>query len=327
MIKQDYSYFRTKFERIAEEKHIPLRALFELTYKCNFNCVHCYIPRGGRNKELNTNKVFSILEQLRDLGCFHLGFTGGEIYLRKDISRILLRAKKMGFNLTILTNASLIDKKRADELKEIAPIKVDITLHSLNPAHFEDITRLKGSFKETMKAIDLLRERDITLGIKNCILRENIGDYKDVQEFADKIKASSRIGAKVFASEQNSCQPGLGDSGFLEEILPAKFKKRKVFMCAVGKTALTISPAGELKFCPQIDYPNIKIDKTGLRLAWGNLVDMVETIEQGADLKCSSCRLKGHCNWCPAETWAAYKDLNHCRVGIFDKEVSLSLKV
>ena len=312
MLQLTHARFNSKLQRCAEIKHIPLSVLFELTYKCNFNCAHCYIPREIKRRELNTKEVFSILEQLKDLGCLHFSFTGGEIYLRKDIAPVLWQAKRMGFNLTILTNASLIDKKQADELAKIAPLKVDITLHSLNPVHFENITRLRGSFKKVMKAIDLLHERNIPLGIKNCILRENMADFKEVEEFAEQIGASSRIGGKVFASGKNSCQPNADDLEFLAQNLPLKFKKRKAFMCATGKTAMTISPVARLKLCPHIDYPNIKIFPQGLKQAWFKLNSTVERIENEADLKCNICRLKGHCNWCPAESWTRYNNLTHC---------------
>lgn len=318
MIKQDYSDFRINFERRAEGKHIPLRALFELTYKCNFNCRHCYVPElAQKRKELDTQEVFSLLEELRDLGCFHLGFSGGEIFLRKDILNILQRAKKLGFNLTILTNSSLIDENIADQLRIIAPSKVDISVHSLKPEHFENITRVKGSFKKVFDAIKLLHERNISLGIKNCALSENKNDLKEVEAFADSIGALSRIGGGIFAKPGSPCLVAGEDRVPLAVKPSNKFKKRKVFMCAAGKTALTISPAGEIKLCPQIDYPKIMISKVGLKKTWHKLVGIVEDIEQNSGLKCYACRLKGDCSWCPAQSWADSKSLTLCEREIF----------
>lgn len=319
MIKEGYSYFRAKLERGAEEKHIPLRALFELTYKCNFNCVHCYIPQGVKKQELNTKEVFSMLEQLRDLGCFHLGFSGGEIFLRKDIFKILQKAKKLGFNLTLLTNSSLIDKNIADALCVIAPSKVDITVHSLNPKHFENITRVKGSFKKVFDAIELLHERKIILGIKNCALSQNKNDLEEVKEFANSLGALSRIGGMVLSKLDISCLPVDTDTEILATTPSSKFKKRRVFMCAAGKTALTISPAGEIKLCPQIDYPNIMVNKMNLKNGWHKLVGMVKKIEEEAGLKCYACRLKGNCSWCPAQGWAYSRSLTRCKREIFEE--------
>ena len=52
-----------------------------------------------------------MLEQLRDAGCFYLGLTGGEPFMRKDIMPIIERSCDLGFQTIIHTNGSLIAGK------------------------------------------------------------------------------------------------------------------------------------------------------------------------------------------------------------------------
>ncbi len=90
MIKElDYKEFVRGLSSVSLEQRLPLRAAFELTYRCNFQCLHCYLPPERRSlkagKELSGRQVFSILEQMRDIGVIFVGFTGGEVFLRKDI--------------------------------------------------------------------------------------------------------------------------------------------------------------------------------------------------------------------------------------------------
>ena len=40
---QDYKEFSKKINETARTKRIPLHAMLELTYRCNFRCIHCYI--------------------------------------------------------------------------------------------------------------------------------------------------------------------------------------------------------------------------------------------------------------------------------------------
>ena len=81
---------------ITEENNIPAWSMIELTYRCNLKCSHCYLPGGQSEKsgesgerELTTGEVKKVLDQLAEEGCLFLAFTGGEIFLRKDVFEIL----------------------------------------------------------------------------------------------------------------------------------------------------------------------------------------------------------------------------------------------
>ncbi|MDP3732051.1 MAG: hypothetical protein Q8R31_03340, partial [Candidatus Omnitrophota bacterium] len=70
---QSYTSFWQRIHQSAKTKAFPLRVMFELTYRCNFKCKHCYVPYSYRKKrELKTKEVFSILRQLKEMGCFYL---------------------------------------------------------------------------------------------------------------------------------------------------------------------------------------------------------------------------------------------------------------
>lgn len=330
-----YGTFREKLNQKAKEKKFPLRAMFELTYRCNFNCVHCYVPFKYRaqstehraEKILDTKQVFSILEQLRDLGCFYLGFTGGEVFLRKDIFKILWYAKRLGFNLIILTNGSLIDKNQADELKNISLNKIDITLHSMNKDNFENITQTKGSFDKVIRAIKLLQRRNIPLGLKNCLLKENKNDIEEVRSFSKRVGAIARLGASVVSRLDGSLEPiqHSGDSELAYQLrrLKPEFslepcfvkhsgQKRNVFSCGAGTETLTINPKGEIKICLEIDYPKFNIAKFGLKKAWQKLNKIIGLIEQDDNFKCNTCQLYRYCRWCPARSWTFNKTFATC---------------
>src|SRR5438876_11337824 len=89
-------------------KRVPVEAMIELSYGCNLRCVHCYNPTHQAKGELATRQITAILDQLAEVGCFHVGFTGGEIFTRGDVFEIFAHAKAKGFAVTILTNATLI---------------------------------------------------------------------------------------------------------------------------------------------------------------------------------------------------------------------------
>ncbi|PYU41972.1 MAG: heme d1 biosynthesis radical SAM protein NirJ, partial [Acidobacteria bacterium] len=70
------------------EKHRPLSVHFDLTYRCNERCVHCYLDHDNHG-ELTTAECLQVLDDLARSGALFLTFSGGEIFLRPDLYEIL----------------------------------------------------------------------------------------------------------------------------------------------------------------------------------------------------------------------------------------------
>lgn len=325
---QDYIDFTKRIYKASQEKRFPSHTMFELTYRCNFKCVHCYntdiYKKSTPLDELKTKEIFNILEQLRDIGCFYLGFTGGEIFLRHDLLDIIGYARQLGFAVILLTNGSFIDKEIADELRRLRPNKVEITVHAMNKRIFDKITRAPGSADKVFNAIDLLYKRGIPLGIKCCGMQENKDEVAKVSRFARKLNAVYRFSTELSPRQDCSksplkhslalheaymlrriCYPEMHDKYDMKRKLRkmAGFKKRnlnRVFNCSAGYTDLTISPFGELKTCIYVSYPKYKILNGSLSEGWDKVKSFVDNLKPPKSWACRSCDLIDYCSWCPA---------------------------
>jgi MoaA/NifB/PqqE/SkfB family radical SAM enzyme len=279
---QPYNNFWQRIHKSAKSKGFPLRVMFELTYRCNFYCKHCYVPQGYRKKgELKTKEVFSIMDQLADIGCFYLGFTGGEPFIREDMIDILWYAKKLGFEIIIYTNGSLINKERAAELVRLRPNKVDITIPAMTEDAFERISGLPGSRDRVFGAIDLLYKTGVNLGFKTCVLKENESEIKDIQDFAHSLVALHRLddmlSARLDGSEEPYRYRGENRLSIIDHRLSKetecqtpktehlKPNTNNLFKCGVGVSQAAITPFGELKMCLMINYPKYRILGVGDR--------------------------------------------------------------
>ncbi|OGW83552.1 MAG: hypothetical protein A2987_04085 [Omnitrophica bacterium RIFCSPLOWO2_01_FULL_45_10] len=323
---QKYRYFSEKMNNIAYKKRIPLHAMFELTYRCNFRCIHCYNTREEKlsyKKELRTHEVFNILGQLQEMGCIYLGFTGGEIFCREDMAEILWKAKKLGFQIIVLTNGSFIDEKIANELGRIRPNKIDITVNAMNEDRFEKITGTPGSYTKVFNAIRLLYEKKIPICVKTCGMQENKNEIIAINKFARTLNAAFRFDGKLTPRHDRlktplqhlispketyylhrQCYPEMFEkydhSG--KERKGAKLDRRNIkrlFNCAVGYYDLAVNPYGELKFCINIDYPRYKILEGSLEKGWENLKNIVDSLKPPDDWACKECDLVNYCAWCP----------------------------
>ncbi len=79
--------------------------------RCNLHCIGCYSYINNRNeqKELSTEQLLYILDDLKSLNLQNLVISGGEPFLRSDISEILKYAKKVCKipNIATITNGTL----------------------------------------------------------------------------------------------------------------------------------------------------------------------------------------------------------------------------
>lgn len=343
MKSKSYLNFWKRIHEHAKGRAFPLRVMFELTYRCNFRCRHCYVPFSYRKKpELKTGKVFSILDQLAEIGCFYLGFTGGEPFMRRDIMDILRYAKRKGFELIIYTNGSLIDREKAEELTQLKPNKVDITIPALAQNAFEKITQNRGSHKRVFRTIELLRQRHIPLGFKTCVLKENEDEIGDIQKFAQSLNAFHRLDDMLSRRLDGSGEPyryrGRKEVSEFESFRVREFRNREekiedydligikkeeanqknLFECGVGVSQAAITPQGEFKPCLMIDEPRYKIvvsrksQVASLKEGWKSLREFIASVKPDENYKCQNCRLKIFCKWCPAKSWLYKRNFTSC---------------
>ena len=259
-----YDDFWEKIHHQARENHLPLRVMFELTYRCNFNCRHCYVPRSWRRrKDLNTTGIFAIIRQLKDAGCFYLGFTGGEIFLRPDIWRILEFSERQGMQNILYTNGSLITEQAAKRLAGMGVNKVDITLPGISEKVFDGVTGVNGSCRSVFTAINFLRKHKVNLGFKTCLLKANQGEIKAIEHFCNSL----------------NCQYRLDDSPSprIDQLMIDRAKPTKTFKCGGGITQCAITPAGQVKLCPAVEWPKTKISRyKTFNQIWTKLPDMIK---------------------------------------------------
>ena len=179
-------YYQKIVKKTVDE-NIPFTVHFDLTYKCNLKCVHCYVTEEKEKKELSTEEVKSIIDQLREANTLYLTFSGGEIFTRKDFFEIASYAREKGFALRLLTNGTLITPKIADKIEKLNPISVRMSLYATDPAVHDAITRSKGSQRKTIKALMLLKERGVKVAINSVLMKENVGEFKRLKTFAQKM--------------------------------------------------------------------------------------------------------------------------------------------
>ena len=317
----------------ANRRRNPFSIMFELTYKCNFRCLHCYLSgTPEESRELNKNQIFSILDQLKDLQVYYIGFTGGEALLRKDIFDILDYANKCGFRFSLQTNGYLIDEKVADRLKEVNVDKIAITFNSITPQGFGRITRVKNSFKKVKGAIEILKRKDIQVKLKSTSMKLNSDEMIKISQYARSLNIPYEIDGEVLPS-RNGCNTLVNKYSLSikeaeeinKKVYPERFrnegekkqikserKKNRMFNCGAGIRTFSINPYGKMSFCLEIDYPRYDILSEGALKCWEKLKKEMDKLNNIENFVCKDCDLLKYCNWCPGRSYLETGSFNNC---------------
>ena len=111
------------------------------------------------------------------------------------------------------------DKKVVRRIKELDPMEVEISLHGARPETHEALTRIKGSFAKTVKALENLAEAGIKVNLKCPITRLNQDELFDVKALADRIGHRVTFDAVITPKDDGNKDPLAlrADDAFLEK--------------------------------------------------------------------------------------------------------------
>ena len=177
----------TKLMNKAFSEAIPLAAQFEITYRCNHLCTFCYNAPTGQ-KELTTPQIFEALRKIADFGVLYLTLTGGEAMCHRDFWAIADEARRLGMILRIYTNGYLMaDPAVVKKIKALNPMEVEVSLHGARPESHDALTKIKGSFAKTVKALENLVAEEVKVNLKCPITKLNQNELFEVKALAKRI--------------------------------------------------------------------------------------------------------------------------------------------
>jgi radical SAM protein with 4Fe4S-binding SPASM domain len=295
---------------------IPFTAHFELTYKCNLSCVHCYATNRKLENELTTAEVEDVLRQLAEMKCLFLALTGGEILLRTDILQILKTARQLGFALHLFTNGTLMTPGLADEVAKAEPLSVDMSLYSMTPGIHDAITTMRGSHEKTVKAISLCRERSLNVSVKTMLMKHNVSEYRAIREFVERIGAKLVVDFALAPADDGSRpmeKHGLSEDEIYEFIRENAEKTQDQPkplnlsdpLCGAGSNVICIGPGGDVFPCLAVRQSAGNVRRGTLRGIWdSSSLDKLRGMRYCSLNECRECELISYCSRCSGVAFA-----------------------
>lgn len=171
----------------GRKQALPI-VIWNLTRRCNLECVHCYSSSRERqySGELTTGQALKTLDGLAEAHCGTIVFSGGEPLYREDIHILARRAVELGLPLTLSTNGTLIDDKAADQLVESGFTYIGVSLDGMEETH-DRFRGMKGAFRQSVDGLMRIKERGVKVGVRFSLTRINIADLPRIFRFVEEM--------------------------------------------------------------------------------------------------------------------------------------------
>ena len=170
-MKQDNNILNDTFGRT----HTYLR--LSLTELCNLRCTYCMPAEGiqlsPRSHIMNFDEIYTIAKTFVKHGVTKIRLTGGEPLVRKDVAIVLKKLATLPVELSMTTNAVIIDKY-IDVLKDCNIKNLNVSLDSLQAEKFNTITR-RNNFKKVYNNLQLLIKEGFNVKV-NAVLIKGFND-------------------------------------------------------------------------------------------------------------------------------------------------------
>ncbi len=162
-----------------------------LTYACQCDCLHCGmgIYEKSREKELSTDDVLKIINQLSKIKVKGVYFFGGEPLLRKDLVELIGLAHKRGLRTFLETNGYLLTEKMVGDLKGAGLNLISVSIDSSEPAKHDHLRGLEGLFERAITGIKNCREKGLRCRLSTHATKENLknGDLKKIISLGEEL--------------------------------------------------------------------------------------------------------------------------------------------
>jgi radical SAM protein with 4Fe4S-binding SPASM domain len=182
----------------------PYVISWNLTYRCNLACEHCYLDAGPKplvgsenfadRSELGTEECFRVIDDIAGFApeCLTI-LTGGEPLLRRDILEIVRRAAERGLWVVVGTNGVRITENVAQRLAEAGARGLSLSLDALDPDRHDRFRMVRGAWQNTVEGAEILNRTGLPFIVQTTAGSHNLGELDAIADFAH-----DRLAAKVW---------------------------------------------------------------------------------------------------------------------------------
>ena len=177
------AYGRFIDEHLLARTEGPSHAQIGLTNVCPQHCTYCY-NRDRKGSPMETETILRVVRELKEMGVFWLGWTGGEPLLNEDIARIT-EAAAADCAVKLFTTGCTLTRQKAQDLKNAGLFSASVSLDHWQEALHDQNRGYPGAFRTALEAIRILQGvGGIHVGVSAVMSKDMLVERR-VEEFLD----------------------------------------------------------------------------------------------------------------------------------------------
>ncbi len=251
----------------------PYVLLAELTYGCPLHCPYCSNPLAcAPDAELALDEWRRVFAQAAQLGVLHVGLSGGEPLLRRDLPELISAARDAGLYTNLITSGLGLDLKRAQHLRDAGLDSIQISFQADDETLGDAIAGTRAHGRK-LAAAAAVKDADLPLSLNVVLHRSNISRLPAIIALAETLGAQrlelanvqfygwALLNRAALLPTREQVTQALAIAlpekerlaGRMEIIyvLPDYFEERpKPCMQGWGQHYLTVNPIGQVLPCP-----------------------------------------------------------------------------
>lgn len=172
---------------------MPLFMQFDLTYRCNLKCLHCFNRSGQRHSslEMTTGEWLKLSKEIiANGGIFDLVLSGGEaLLLGDDLIKILDLFSEDSTPVTLITNGYLVNERWAKRLRKYDLLRIRLSIDGCDKILHDSLRGVPGSFDRALNAARLFSKAGIPFHISSCVTPASLDKMNQMVELAANLGA------------------------------------------------------------------------------------------------------------------------------------------
>jgi heme b synthase len=176
---------------VSKEEFIPKWLAWEVTGRCNLNCIHCRASSSmtSHDTDFTTEEARKLIDDITSFCSPVLVLSGGEPLLRPDLFEIARYGTEKGLRMCIATNGTLVTDDVCAKMKESGIRIVSLSLDGSTAVVHDDFRKQAGAFEATLRAAETFNRNGIKFIVNSSFAKRNQHDIADTYRLAKRIGA------------------------------------------------------------------------------------------------------------------------------------------
>ena len=173
--------------------YYPKTVVWEITWKCNANCIHCGSDciSVEKQNQLTTAECLDLINDLDTIGTKKVTLSGGDPLLREDFPILAAAIKSHGMKVAFVTNAIALDDEKIDVIKEISPCAIGISIDAAESWMHDYIRGHKGCYEHAIESIIKLKEKKVEPSVITTVHKLNYYQLPKIRDILEVLNVKA----------------------------------------------------------------------------------------------------------------------------------------